>query len=329
MRIPPIYTLSQTHISLLSSIEALRLYFQSLEIKQPILNKILTLNTLRSAVYSARIEGNTLLPEEIEVSSNQNEQKEITNVIKAYQYIDSNSTNSRDITTQLLLDLQGLVMNGSIAKKGAFRNHMEGIFNANGDLVYMPPAPTEVNLLISQMLNYTNASTEQFILVRAFISHLLFEKIHPFTDGNGRVGRLLVYALLQKNKFSFGMPITFEEYLDTHKNDYYQVLDRGLSNVEYYLEFMLKAFLWAVQETKVKIEDEMNKKNILILPPRQEELYLIIKDHKQVNFDFLHRRFMKIPERTLRYDLLILANKKLIIKVGKTRGSLYRINGNS
>ena len=92
---------------------------------------------------------------------------------------------------------------------------------------------------------------------------------------------------------------------------------------------MLKAFLWATQVTKEKIQEEMQKKTVIILPPRQEELYLIIKDHRQVDFDFLHRRFMRIPERTLRYDLLILANRKLIIKVGKTRGSLYRINENS
>ncbi len=329
MRIPPNYTLTPIHISLLSSIEALRLYFQSLEVKQPVLNKILTLNTLRSAVYSARIEGNSLLPEEVDENNSKDEQKEVKNVIMAYQYINRTINSSQQVTPQLIQQVHGVVMFGTTERTNSFRSHMEGIFSASGDLVYMPPAPTEVNGLVNQLIQYINTSSELFVLIKAFVSHLIFEKIHPFTDGNGRVGRLLVHALLEANGYSFGMPITFEEYIDTHKSNYYHVLDKGLSHVEEYLEFMLKAFLWATQVTKEKIQEEMQKKTVIILPPRQEELYLIIKDHRQVDFDFLHRRFMRIPERTLRYDLLILANRKLIIKVGKTRGSLYRINENS
>ena len=67
------------------------------------------------------------------------------------------------------------------------------------------------------------------------------------------------------------------------------------------------------------------KQAILPVTPRQEEVYHIIKDHGTVSFDFIHRRFLKVPERTLRYDLKKLIDQKLVLKIGHTRGAFYRI----
>ena len=61
------------------------------------------------------------------------------------------------------------------------------------------------------------------------------------------------------------------------------------------------------------------------LPPRQEEILNIIKDQIIVSFDMIHRRFMQVPPRTIRYDLKKLSDKKLIEKSGETKGSYYRI----
>lgn len=63
----------------------------------------------------------------------------------------------------------------------------------------------------------------------------------------------------------------------------------------------------------------------LLLPPRQEEIYAIIKEHRFVSFDFLRRRFFKVPARTLRYDLKKLTDKNYILKIGQTKGSYYRV----
>lgn len=61
----------------------------------------------------------------------------------------------------------------------------------------------------------------------------------------------------------------------------------------------------------------------ILLPLRQEELYYVIRDHRMVFFDFLRRRFLKIPSRTLRYDLKKLTDKGFTVKIGKTKGSYY------
>lgn len=68
-----------------------------------------------------------------------------------------------------------------------------------------------------------------------------------------------------------------------------------------------------------------HKNLTVLLPPRQEEIYRIISDHKTVSLDFIKRRFMKVPERTIRYDLKKLASAGLITKIGKTRGVFYTI----
>ena len=142
-------------------------------------------------------------------------------------------------------------------------------------------------------------------------------------DGNGRVGRLMIPLVCQVNNYQFNPAVSFEEYLNENKNDYYYYLDIGLKNPSEYLLYMLNAFYYQTEKLKNEIEKEVNKKNTVYLPPRQEEILNIIKDHKTVSLDFIKRRFLKVPERTLRYNLKKLCDKKLVIKIGKTRGSFY------
>ena len=87
---------------------------------------------------------------------------------------------------------------------------------------------------------------------------------------------------------------------------------------------MLQSFYEQTELVKKAVHQEISRgKEVLLLPPRQEEMYFIIKDHRMVSFDFLKRRFLKIPGRTLRYDLKKLQNGGYVVKVGKTRGSYY------
>jgi len=121
------------------------------------------------------------------------------------------------------------------------------------------------------------------------------------------------------------LAIPFEEYLDKNKAEYYYFLDIGLKNTEDYLVFMLKAILTQTENIKIQIEEEKQKKINFLLPPRQEEILQIITDHKIVSFDFIRRRFLKVRPRTLHYDLKKLMQKKIVIKIGKTKGVYYRI----
>ncbi len=323
MKIPPRYQITSDILGLISKVDSYRLFFSSLTIPSLMKEKIKRISLLKSSLYSARIEGNSLTEEELEISSDKEKTLEVFNILKTAKYIEKNIYPKKKITKKVILFLHQMAMENLTNQKGNFRKEMGAIFNQAGIAVYLPPPPSSINLLINQLLNYINFGKEKFPLIKAFISHLVFEKIHPFIDGNGRVGRLLIYAILRSEGYDFGFFIPFEEYLDKHKNDYYYFLDVGMKDADSYLIFMLTSFVNQLKKTKTLILKEMNKKEMILLPPRHEEILNIIKNHRLVSFDFIRRRFLKVPQRTLRYDLKRLVDKQLVVKIGKTKGSYY------
>lgn len=325
MKIPPRYTITGKMLECISNIEALRIYFSSLQLPIQIKEKIQRISLLKSSLFSARIEGNPLDLSDLTASQPEEEKKrEVFNIVEAVRFIDT-QVKRGSITKHLLQDLHAIALKGIHSEAGRFRKEVSAIFNQAGVAVYMPPPPSEISQLLDDLLTYVNSDKEKFPLVAAFTSHLIFEKIHPFLDGNGRVGRLFIAAVLKAKDWDFTLTVPFEEYLDTHKDEYYFHLDRGMQDTNVYLIFMLEAFLKQAKAIKQAVEEEQANKDSLLLPPRQEEIYAIIKDHVIASFDIVRRRFLKVPERTLRFDLKKLLDKGLIVKIGKTRGSYYKV----
>jgi len=312
MKIPPDYKITPKILELISKVDANLIHLSSLNIPSKIKQNIQKKSLLNSALFSARIEG-----------FSQEKDREVFDLLKAEKYVEKNVRKNFQIDKEFVYNLHSLLMFGEEKKTKSFRKEMGAIFNQAGVAVYISPPPTQVNQLINQLIQFVNSDKEIFPLILAFISHLIFEKIHPFLDGNGRVGRLLIFSILKAKGYGNGLSVAFEKYLNENKNDYYYFLGEGLKEPESYLVFMLKAFLEESNDLIRQIELAKNGEERL-LPPRQQEIYLIIKDHDFVSFDNVKRRFLKVPERTLRYDLKKLCDKKLILKIGQTRGSYYR-----
>lgn len=320
MQIPPKYEITPKTLGLISKIDASREFIISIKPPKVIIEKIHSASLLKSSLYSARIEGHTATFEELD--EKKQEQLEIFNILKAIRYTKRHVKKNTKITKVFVSRVHALAMNGISGEAGRPRKETTAIFNKAGVAIYLPPPPIRIAEHLSQLFTFINGKQEQFPLVNAFISHLIFEKIHPFLDGNGRVGRLLIYAIFQSKGYDFGMHIPFEEYIDNHKQDYYYALDIGLQEPNEYLAFMLEAYYVQTEHLKKLLLTKQNSPAVL-LPPRQEEIYKIISDHKTVSLDFIKRRFMKIPERTLRYDLKKMTDAGLIAKIGKTRGVYY------
>jgi len=325
MKIPPSYTISDEMLSLITKIEAQRLYFSSLNLESQIKENIRRVSLLKSSLFSARIEGNPLKISDFDFLSEteKEKKKEIFNIVEAINFIDKKITKI-PITKDVILSLHAWVLKNLSPDAGHFRKEVSAIFNQAGMAVYMPPPPSQILKLLDNLLIYIN-SEEKFPLLRAFVVHLIFEKIHPFIDGNGRVGRLLISAVLKSQDWDFTFTVPFEEYLDEHKDEYYSHLNDGLKNTNDYLEFMLEAFYQQIERIKIQVNAETAREKHPFLPPRQEEIFNIIKDQFIASFDMIRRRFIQIPERTLRYDLKKLLDRKLIEKSGETKGRYYRI----
>ncbi len=326
MLIPPKYKLTPKISELLSSIEASREVVESFSIPSEIEMNIRRESTLRSSLFSARIEGNTLVLDDLnKLSSKDKKRLEVSNILKSLNQIYNGKRNK--ITTSNILDLHKIVMKNLIDYEnlGKFRRNMEAIFNSTGIVIYMPPPPRLVNSLIEKVIKYVNSPKEKLIPVRAVLTHYSFEKIHPFLDGSGRVGRLLIQKILSVNGYGMKGILPLEEYLDNHRDEYYRMLEEPEKDATNYIEFMLTAISETAIKTKKLILERQNQEPSDFLLPRRSEILKIIKEHKIVTLDQIKRRFGKINERTLRYDLKKLQDQKLIKKLGTTRGVCYTV----
>lgn len=327
MQIPPKYSLTPKSIYYLTQIEAIKAIFETITIPEKVIENLTRKSLLKSALYSAKIEGNTLVLEEAEnlqvINPKLKERIEIENILSAFSFMQRRGKKI-EINAQLILELHGIVMKNLLPADeiGKLRIKPSAIFNQAGIAIYITPSPAVIKQLTKQLILFINEDSEILIPVKAFLSHLLFEKIHPLEDGNGRVGRLLTQLILAKGNYHFNYLLSLEELLNNKRGEYYDLLDRNDAGL--FLEFMLETMFQKLEELKTEVINKKDYKKEDTLPPKRREILEIIRDHGEVSLESIQRRFLKVPARTLRYDLNNLEKEKYIIKIGSTRGALYK-----
>lgn len=280
---------------------------------------------LKSSLFSARIEGNNLHQQnltEVFFSPKTKAKQEIINLYRAMRWLYSKHCPKR-LSQNLILKLHQLTMQNLISPVGCWRREMGAIFNQAGVAVYLSPPPDEIIQLMAALIKQINQSPASGP-VKAAQFHFIFEKIHPFLDGNGRVGRLISNFLLKQSGFDFNGALILEEYLANNREIYYDLLADSSKDIIGFVEFFVQGLviqaekiITAAKNTSINSEDS--------LLPRRREILAIIRDHQTISFDFLKRRFLSLPARTLHYDLTQLIKAGFIKKIGITRGAIYSI----
>lgn len=215
-----------------------------------------------------------------------------------------------------------MAMKGVSGRIGKFRNEPQAIFNQAGVAVYLAPASFRLPELMKEFVQLASNFGGE-IPVKAAVLQFLFEKIHPFADGNGRVGRLISAQIMQKAGYSFRGLVSIEEMIDKNRENYYQALEPS-RDTNPFIEFFLESF---IEQAGLVLNNLNEKKEELpedSLLPRRQEILEIVKDHPYCSFDFISRRFSLINPKTLHNDLKQLQEKGFIIKAGKTRGVTYK-----
>ncbi len=286
-----------------------------------------TESQLKSAVYSARIEGNPLeiaLVQSIAGSEHpvNHHKQEILNLNQALQWIYA-QPEKIDISLNLIKKLHELCLNTLGPDSGALRAEPSAVFNEAGVAIYLAPSPDQIRSKLAALFDYLNSSTDD-ALIRSAMSHFAFEKIHPFLDGNGRVGRLLITVVLRNDGYDLHGLLDLNHYLEKYRQDYYDLLLYNTSNITEFVCFILEGIRQqarvALRELQHKPKKEKPEDHLL---PRRQEILAIVRDHEMVSFDFIARRFAAVPVSTLHNDLRQLQNKAFIKKLGSTRGVLY------
>ncbi|MEP7166694.1 MAG: Fic family protein [Candidatus Woesebacteria bacterium] len=327
------YPVSNTLVaSNLERIRFLSKVLESIPVSATVAQRIFHRQILKSSLFSARIEGNQLTFSDYEKGSGQDIQKrEIENCNRAIQELETFSTT---LTIEHLKRIHAIVMNGIHADAGKIRQEQSGVFDSGGNVVYLTPDRNTLKAMLDVWLTETNKERD-FIehIVDSARLHYYFEKMHPFLDGNGRTGRILLQWQLKQSKLFGKFILPVDEYFDEHKSAYYAYLERSTRHAEEFTLFVLEGYVWALEHilTDIKTVGEesvsVGSKPLSSLLPRRSEIVAIITDHPLCSFDFIARRFPKIPVRTLAYDIQALGKLGLVMKHGNTRGVRYSANG--
>lgn len=124
---------------------------------------------------------------------------------------------------------------------------------------YVPPPPGVVMEYMDNLEKYIH-SEERDLLVQAAIIHLQFESIHPFVDGNGRVGRMLIPLFLFEKKALPFPALYISEYFENRRDEYYRYLEVGRQEgfSEDWIGFFLEGICWQIEKTESTISDMLN-----------------------------------------------------------------------
>ena len=203
------------------------------------------INRIRTIHGSLAIEGNPLSEEQVtailegkRVIAPPREIQEVRNAIKAYDMLERwHPTWEAD-----LLDAHGILMSGLVDFPGHYRTGGVGVLGQEGVIHVAPPA-SRVPGLMRDLLNWL-ATNQRHPLVASSIFHYEFEFIHPFEDGNGRIGRLWQTLILSRWNATFILaPV--ESLVHAHQQEYYAALGKSTdeSDSASFVEFMLSVIL--------------------------------------------------------------------------------------
>ncbi|MBN4077078.1 Fic family protein [Mariprofundus ferrooxydans] len=210
------------------------------------------INRIRTIHGSLAIEGNTLSEEQItailegkHVIAPPREIQEVKNAIIAYDGLDEwNPEVESD-----LLEAHHVLMAGLIDQPGMYRNGGVGVMDKGKEVIHMAPPAARVAGLMGDLFHWVKIS-EHHPLITSSVFHYEFEFIHPFGDGNGRMGRLWQTLILKQwNALFSDMPV--ESMIYEHQEAYYLALQESTekSNSAYFITFMLEMIANTISTT--------------------------------------------------------------------------------
>ena len=240
-------------------------------------------NRIRTIYSSLKIEQNTLDIEQVtallsgkRVLAPPKDIKEVKNAYEIYDALESLDPYSVDD----LLKAHGVMVKDIENEAGEFRSRPVGIVNEKGEILHFGTLLRYVPSLVEELLKWAEESNIH-ILIKSCVFHYEFELIHPFSDGNGRIGRLWHTLMLSKwNPLFLWLPI--ESIIHDNQKSYYNAINisnqKGESTL--FIEFMLSVIKQALKEAcDLELTNEIiNKKDQM----RLEKIYSFLDTHKYI-----------------------------------------------
>lgn len=279
--------LSEANLNL-GNLNAFSLYVPDVDI-------FIRMHIVKEATKSSRIEGTQTEMEEALLKNDEiqpekrDDWKEVQNYIEAMNHSISR-LKTIPVSTRLLKESHKILLQGVRGEQktpGEFRKSQNWIGGSTiNDATFIPPPHTEVDNLMSDLENFLhNENINVPSLIRAAIGHYQFETIHPFLDGNGRIGRLLITLQMVGSGVLAKPTLYLSDYFEKHKTLYYDNLNRV--RIKNDLVQWIKFFLVAVTETSkrgtetfqgiLKLKDKIENEEIIKLGKKHQKAKLLMK----------------------------------------------------
>lgn len=274
---PPI-ELTEELVGLLVKANAQLAVLERIAKQIPNMELFVSMYVRKEALMSSQIEGTQATLEDVldpmlEANTNRNV-ADVVNYIRATEFA-IQRLQELPLCNHLIKETHAVLMAGVRGQEkspGEFRYSQNWIGGQGSTLKnarYIPPAPADMIVAISELEKYINAEDELDPLIRAALIHYQFETIHPFLDGNGRVGRLLITLFLMEKNVLTTPSLYISYFLKKNRIEYYDRMSevRAKGNYEQWVKFFLQALIESAEDAVAAI-DELNalhEKNMAVI----------------------------------------------------------------
>lgn len=327
MYTPPFKVTAET-INLISEISA-QLERFAIHLEQVGEIRLRKINKMKTVRGSLAIEGNTLSEEQVTalidgkmVIASLREVQEVRNALLVYdKFSDFDPYSIND-----LLRAHGMMMGGLIDRPGAFRNGNVCVAGKEGITHIAPPA-NRVSSLISDLFDWTEHSKDH-MLIKSSVFHYEFEFIHPFEDGNGRMGRFWQSLLLSLwNPVFTCLPV--ENMIWENQGRYYEAIEKSTaeSNSGFFIDFMLQIILQSVYGAASYYDPVSDLVNDPINDPINDpvnRILSVIREKPGATYGEIAQKIGK-SEATVKRILSRLKKENRLIRHGAARNGRWEI----
>jgi len=226
-------------------------------------------------LFPIKIEGTRIQIEEALLSENEitykkrNDWQEVNNYVKALNFA-INELKNLPLSNRLLKETHKLLLQsvrGEHKCPGEFRTSQNWIGGATlNDAIFIPPGHDEVPELMSDLEKFLhNQSIKVPDLIRIAIAHYQFETIHPFLDGNGRIGRLLITLYLISKNILEKPLLYLSDFFEKNKGFYYDNLTyvRTKNDLKQWLRFFLVAVIETAEQAMINLKKIVDLKHFI------------------------------------------------------------------
>ncbi|MFR8234139.1 MAG: Fic family protein [Clostridia bacterium] len=293
---------------------------------------------------SSRIEGTRTTVEEdlLDVTDINPEKRddweEVQNYVKATNYGVERIKNGFPVCTRLIRELHKILMQGVRGEHktpGEFRtsqNWIGGSMPSNA--VYVPPPHTEIAECLTDFEKFiNNEEIDTPDLIKVAILHYQFESIHPFLDGNGRIGRLLIPLYIQSKGMLDKSCLYISDYIERNKDTYYDMLTRVRTHndmiawIKFFLEAVIETSKTAKEKFRNVVELTMEMDKVIVnLPVKSDNVKKVID--VLYNEPVINRKKLcditKIKEGTIKNIINCLLENNIIVETtGYSRNQIF------